>query len=465
MKKTVYFVTGSQGLYGAETLKQVDVNSAEIAAYLDGQKGAVNIKYYGTVKSPDEIYKMAKEANYDGDCVGIIVWCHTFSPAKMWIRGLKTLQKPMLHLHTQYNERLPYKAIDMDFMNLNQAAHGDREFGFICARLNLNNEVAVGYYKNPKVVKQIFDWAAAAAAYDFSQGLKVARFGDNMREVAVTEGNKVSAQIAFGWEINTYAVGLLVGEIDKVTEKETDALMKEYASAYTMKTKDVAAVREQAKYEIAFGKFFKEKSVGAFTNTFEDLYGMKQLPGLATQRLMSRGTGFGAEGDWKTAALGAVMMKLAEGKPGGTGFMEDYTYDLKEGGELVLGAHMLEVSPAFAGTKPSVEVHPLGIGGKEPPARLVFDGIEGKGVSVTLVEMEYGYKIIAANIELVKQPEPMPKLPVARIMWKILPNHADGVKAWIKEGGAHHAVVSTALTARDVKLLADMWNVDFVEIG
>ncbi|MDR3319312.1 MAG: L-arabinose isomerase [Clostridiales bacterium] len=465
MKKTVYFVTGSQDLYGAETLRQADKNSLEMTEFINAKSPRVKIEYYGTVKNSEQIFKMAREVNFDENTVGIIVWCHTFSPAKMWIRGLKELNKPMLHLHTQFNEKLPYDTIDMDFMNLNQSAHGDREFGHICARLKLNNEIAVGFYKNESVLKRIFDFAAAAEAFDFSNNLKIARFGDNMREVAVTEGDKVEAQIKFGWQTNTYGIGGLAEEIAKVGESDAIALTAEYARLYEMKTKDLESVKEQAKYEIALKRFFERIGAGAFTDTFEDLYGLKQLPGLATQRLMASGIGFGAEGDWKTAALGAVMMKMAEGKSGGTGFMEDYTYDLTENDELVLGAHMLEVPLAFADTKPKIEVHTLGIGGKAAPARLVFDGIRGKGIAVSLVDMGVGFKLIVACIELVKQPKPMQKLPVARIMWKILPNHADGAREWIREGGAHHTVVSTALNADDMKMLAAMWDIPCVVIG
>ena len=465
MKKTIYFVVGSQDLYGAEVLKQADKNGAEIASFFNARKMPAAVKYYGTVKNSGQIFNMAQNINYDNDCVGIIVWCHTFSPAKMWIKGLKALQKPLLHLHTQYNEKLPYNTIDMDFMNLNQAAHGDRELGHICARLKLNNAVAAGYYRHEKVMSEISSWIRAAIAVDFSNNLKVCRFGDNMREVAVTEGDKVEAQIKFGWEVNTWGAGALVGCVSAVVEKEVDTLINEYESKYTINTKDITAVREQAKYEIAMRKFFADKEIGAFTNTFEDLYGMKQLPGLAAQRLMALGYGFGAEGDWKTACLGAVMMKMSEGLNGATGFMEDYTYDLTENGELVLGAHMLEVPLSFAASKPSVEVHPLGIGGKEPPARLVFDGVQGKGVSVSLVDMGDKFKLIVVNLELIKQPKPMPNLPVARIMWKIMPNHAEGASRWIKEGGAHHTVVSTALNACDMKTLAAMWGIECVVIG
>jgi L-arabinose isomerase len=463
MKKTVYFAVGSQDLYGEETLKAVDKDGADIASFL-ARETAAGIRYYGTVKNSGQIFKMAKDANYDDACIGVIVWCHTFSPAKMWIKGLKTLQKPMLHLHTQYNEKLPYDTIDMDFMNLNQAAHGDREFGYICVRLGLGNAVVTGYYKHKRVTDEIARWVSAAAAHDYSNNLKAVRFGDNMREVAVTEGSKVSAQIQFGWEVNTYGVGSLVEEIQKVTDGEADALVREYAGLYAMKTDNVAAVKEQAKYEIAIGGFLKRKGAGAFTNTFEDLYGMKQLPGLATQRLMADGIGFGAEGDWKTACLGAVMMKMAAGRPGATGFMEDYTYDLTEGSELVLGAHMLEVPLSFAATKPAIEVHPLGIGGKEPPARLVFDGVQGKGIAVSLVDMGARFKLIVANIELVKQPKAMPNLPVARVMWKLLPDHAEGASRWIREGGAHHTVVSTALSAADMRVLANLWGINCVVI-
>lgn len=464
-KKVVYFVTGSQDLYGEETLKQVDSNGKEIASYLSASGGSAEVRFYGTVKNSAQGFEMAKEVNYRDEVVGVIIWCHTFSPAKMWIKGLKALQKPMLHLHTQYNEKLPYDSIDMDFMNLNQAAHGDREFGHICMRLNLNNAIAVGYYKHKNVLDEIFAWQSAAIAYDFSKNLKVARFGDNMREVAVTEGDKVEAQIRFGWEVNTWAVGDLVAEISAVEDKDVDKLMDKYRAEYMFNTTDIAAVREQAKYEIALRKFFADNGISAFTNTFQDLHGMKQLPGLATQRLLGEGFGYGGEGDWKTSAMTAVMCKMAEGRAGSTGFMEDYTYDFTPGEELVLGAHMLEVSPSFAVNKPAIEVHPLGIGGKAPPARLVFDGITGEGIAVSLIDTGASFKMIVAKIELVKQPEPMPKLPVARIMWKLKPNHAEGAKRWLREGGAHHTVVSTALTPADMQTLAALWNIDFVLIS
>ncbi len=465
MKKTIYLVLGSQDLYGEETLKQVAEDGKKIAEYLNKQIEQAEITYYGTMENSDQITNMVKRINFEEQCIGIMVWCHTFSPAKMWINGLKRLQKPMAHLHTQANERLPYDAIDMDFMNLNQAAHGDREFGHICARLGLNNEIIVGYYKDPAFVEDLNSWISVVKGYDFSNNLKVARFGDNMREVAVTCGDKVAAQMQFGWQVNTFAVGDLVQEIAKVTDKEVDNKMNEYKDKYVFNTDNFDSVKQQAMYEIAMEKFFVEKGIGAYTNTFEDLHGMRQLPGLASQRLMDKGYGFGAEGDWKTSALGAVMMKMAEGKSGATGFMEDYTYDLLSGNELVLGAHMLEVPVSFSANKPVIEVHPLGIGGKEDPARLVFDGIEGEGIAVSLVDMGDYFKMIIANVELVKQPEPMPNLPVARVMWKIKPDFKSGAKEWIRQGGAHHTVVSTALTAKDLKQLANLWNIECVVIG
>ena len=465
MKKTVYFLTGSQHLYGAETLKQVDADGRAIAEYLNREKGnPVTVAALPVLTTPDEITAAVKKANYDENCVGIITWMHTFSPSKMWIEGFRILAKPYLHFHTQANEKLPYGTIDMDFMNLNQSAHGDREHGFIASRMRLNRKVVVGFYKNPDVIKEIFEWARTAAAYDFSRGLKVARFGDNMREVAVTEGDKVEAQIKFGWQVNGYGAGELAGYASKVDDKELQGAYERLKKEYVIDTGNIEAVKEQLKYEIAMRRFFAEHNINAFTNTFEDLHGMKQLPGLATQRLMADGFGFGAEGDWKTAALGAVMNKLAEGKAGATGFMEDYTYDLTKGAELVLGAHMLEVPPSFAASKPKVEVHPLGIGGKEPPARLVFDGITGEGIAVTIIDMGNRFRMIAAEIELVKQPEAMPKLPVARIMWRLKPNHSVGASAWILAGGAHHTVVSTALTVSDMRGLAAMYGIECVVI-
>lgn len=461
----IYFVTGSQDLYGENVLKLVAEDSKTMAEFLHSRcKEQFQVEYLSTVKNSDAIFEMSKTVNNDSDCVGVIVWMHTFSPAKMWIRGLLNLKKPLLHLHTQANEKLPYSTIDMDFMNLNQAAHGDREFGFMASRLKTKRTVVSGFYRHDEVVSEILNWGCAAKAYAFSQNLKVARFGDNMREVAVTEGDKVEAQIKFGWQVNGYGIGDLVSEFSKITDKQIESVLKEMKTLYTFNTDNIAAVKEQIKYEIAFKSFFKEKDISAYTDTFQDLEGLKQLPGLAAQRMMAEGIGFGAEGDWKTAALGAVMNKMAEGKEGATGFMEDYTYDLTQGEEVVLGAHMLEVPVSFAADKPSIEVHPLGIGGKEAPARLVFGGITGEGIAVSIVDLGDRFRMIVAEIELIQQKQPMPNLPVARIMWKIKPSHKIGTMAWILCGGAHHTVVSTAINSSDMRLLAEMYGIECVVI-
>ena len=463
--KKLYFITGSQDLYGEETLKAVAADSKVMAEYLHGRLApAAGVEWQPTVRNSDEIYDVCIKATADADCVGVIVWMHTFSPAKMWIRGLKSLGKPMLHLHTQANEKLPYKTIDMDFMNLNQSAHGDREFGFICARLGIRREVVAGYYKNETVVAKLRAFADVALALDYSQTLRVAMFGNNMRDVAVTDGDRVESEIRYGWNVNYYGIGDLAELIAAVTEAEVAAKMKEYAASYVMATDDTAAVAEQAKYEIALEKFISRERIGAFTDTFQDLHGLRQLPGLAVQNVMSRGVGFGPEGDYKTSALMAVMCKMAAGREGATAFMEDYTYDLTAGGELELAAHMLEVSPVFAADKPRIEVHPLGIGGKEPPARLVFDGIAGDAIAVSMIDMGDRFRLVCAKIELVRAPEAMPALPVARLMWKIKPDLATGAAAWIYAGGAHHAVVSTALCVDDIRMFARLTDTELVVI-
>ncbi len=463
--KKLYFLTGSQDLYGEETLKQVAKDSKEMAAYLNKRLSPrVSVEWCPTVSSSDEAEDVCIKASSDKDCVGVITWMHTFSPAKMWIRGLQTLTKPMLHLHTQANEKLPYDTIDMDFMNLNQSAHGDREFGFICTRLKVKREVVVGYYKHDEVVEKIRKFADVAIALNYSHGMRVAMFGNNMRDVAVTDGDRVESEIRYGWNVNYYAIGDLADIVNSVTESEIDKKMKEYASKYEMATDDIQSVREQAKYQSAIEKFIKKERIGAFTDTFQDLHGFKQLPGLAAQDIMAHGVGFGPEGDYKTSALMAVMCKMAEGRDGATAFMEDYTYDLTHGEEKELAAHMLEVSPVFAADKPKIEVHPLGIGGKEAPARLVFDGIEGDAIAVSMIDMGTHFRLICAKIKLIKQPEPMPKLPVARLMWTLVPDFKTGAAAWIYAGGAHHAVVSTALKVEDMKMFAKFTDTEIIVI-
>lgn len=461
----LYFITGSQDLYGEDTLKKVEKDSRQMVEYLNERLGeTVEIVWQPTVSTSDEAEEVCLKATADKDCVGVITWMHTFSPAKMWIRGLQILNKPMLHLHTQANERLPYESIDMDFMNLNQSAHGDREFGFICTRLGIKREVIVGYYKNDCVIDKIRSFAQVAIALNFSRRMKVAMFGSNMRDVAVTDGDRVESEIRYGWNVNYYGIGDLTETIGSVSEREIDAKMAEYTSKYIMATSDIASVREQAKYQVGIEKFLKKEKASAFTDTFQDLHGLKQLPGLAVQDIMAQGVGFGPEGDYKTSALMAVMCVMAQGRNGATAFMEDYTYDLTADSEKELAAHMLEVSPVFAASKPEIQVHPLGIGGKEAPARLVFEGVAGEGIAVSMIDMGTHFRLICAKINLVKQPEPMPKLPVARLMWTLVPDFKTGAAAWIYAGGAHHAVVSTALTVEDIRLFAKFTDTELVII-
>ena len=459
----IYFIIGSQDLYGDETLAQAEKDGREIAEFLDSRL-SVSVEALPIVRNHSEAEKVCEKANSDESCIGVIMWMHTFSPAKMWIRALQLLKKPMLHLHTQYNEKLPYDTIDMDFMNLNQSAHGDREFGFICTRLGIKREIVAGYYKNDDVVEQIGKFADVARAVDFSHGMRVAMFGNNMRDVAVTDGDRVEAEIKFGWNVNYYGIGDLCNIIDDVTDAETDAKLSEYNQSYIMDTDNIDAVKEQARYDVAIEKFLNDNNISAFTDTFEDLHGLKQLPGLAVQNIMSKGIGFGPEGDYKTSALSAVLFEMAKGRKGATGFTEDYTYDLTQNEELELASHMLEVSPVFAANKPKIQVHPLGIGGKSNPARLVFDGICGEGIAVSMIDMGNRFRLICAEITLVEQPKPMPKLPVARMMWKLKPDFKTGAAAWIYAGGAHHSVVSTALTVDDIRLFAKLTDTELVVI-
>jgi len=461
--KTLYFITGSQDLYGDEVLAQAQKDGEDIALYLCN-KLDVNVKAMPIVRNSTEAMQTCQKASTDSDCIGVIMWMHTFSPAKMWIKGLKILTKPLLHLHTQYNEKLPYDSIDMDFMNLNQSAHGDREFGFICTRLGLRREVVAGYYKNDSVIEKIRRFTDVARAMDYSNSLNVAMFGSNMRDVAVTDGDRVESEIRYGWNVNYYGIGDLCDIIKTISDAQINEKMNEYQSLYDMDTNNLDAVREQARYECALNEFMEKNNIGAFTDTFQDLHGLKQLPGLAVQNIMAKGAGFGPEGDYKTAALSAVLFEMAKGRAGATGFTEDYTYDLTQGSELELAAHMLEVPPVFAATKPKIQIHPLGIGGKAEPARLVFDGISGDGIAVSMVDMGDRFRLICAEITLVQQPKPMPKLPVARLMWKLKPNFETGAAAWIYAGGAHHAVVSTALTVDDIALFAKLTGTELVVI-
>ena len=465
----VWFITGSQHLYGKETLNQVAANSQEIVKHLnESGKIALNIVWKPTVTTPDEISATLQAANMKENCVGVITWMHTFSPAKMWINGLKKLQKPLLHLHTQANRDIPWSDIDMDFMNLNQAAHGDREYGHICTRLNLARKVVVGYWQNAEVQEKINVWSRVAAAWADSQTMNVARIGDNMREVAVTEGNKVSAQIKFGYSVNGYGVGDIVKYIDRVSDKDIDALVEEYQNIYTITSNSPEAmnsIREAAKQEIGMRAFLEEGDFSAFTTTFENLYGMHQLPGLASQRLMANGYGFAAEGDWKTAALTRTMKVMAAGLDDGVSFMEDYTYHLEPGRERVLGSHMLEVCPSIAKEKPRLEVHPLGIGGKADPARLVFDCPAGPALNASMIDLGDHFRLIVNEVEAVAPDAELLKLPVARTVWIPKPDFASGAKRWIEAGGAHHAVYTQALGTEFLTDFATIAGIELIEIN
>jgi L-arabinose isomerase len=462
----VWFVTGSQGLYGPETLKQVAVDSAEIASYLDkSAKISQKIVFKPVLTTPDSITELCSEANNSAKCVGLITWMHTFSPAKMWIRGLSILNKPFLHLHTQLNRDIPWDSIDMNFMNLNQSAHGDREFGFIGARMRLKRKVVAGHYKDPEVTDRIAVWIRAATAYSDMQKMKVARFGDNMREVAVTEGNKVSAQINLGYSVYGFGVGDLVKYVNDVSPGEIKKLLDVYNSEYKM-TKEVAAsetLKEAARIELGMEAFLSEGGFKAFTTTFEDLYGLKQLPGLAVQRLMAKGFGFGAEGDWKTAALVRSMKVMAAGLEGGTSFMEDYTYHFDPEGMRVLGAHMLEICPSIALGKPVVEIHQLSIGGKADPARLVFRTALGNAINVTVIDLGTRFRMIVNKVEVVKCPD-MPNLPVASVLWKPLPDLRRAAAAWILAGGAHHTGFSSSIDQEYMQDFAEMTGTEYLLI-
>ena len=462
--KQFWFVVGSQDLYGQEVLDTVAARAKEMADELS-KKLPYPLVYKVTGEKSDQISKVIKEANYDDECLGIVTWCHTFSPSKMWLSGLQLLQKPYCHLATQYNLEIPNEEIDMDFMNLNQAAHGDREHGFIGARLRLRRKVIAGYWKDEKVVSRLADWMKVCVGVDFSRNLKVMRFNDNMRDVAVTEGDKVEAQKKLGWEVNSWAVGDLVKEMGKVTEEEIDELYKEYTSLYDVNTDNIEAIRYQAREEIAIKRMLDKNGCKAFTNTFQDLYGMDQLPGLASQHLMAQGYGFGAEGDWKVSAMTAILKKMGENENGASAFMEDYTYNLSEGKEYSLGAHMLEVCPSIAADKPRIETHHLGIGmNKKDPARLVFEGKAGKGIVVSLIDMGGRMRMIVQDIEAVKPILDMPNLPVARVMWRAMPDLVTGVECWITAGGAHHTVLSYDVTAEMMRDFANIMDIEYVHI-
>jgi L-arabinose isomerase len=467
----LWFVTGSQHLYGEETLKQVAEHSRAIADSLNNAAGIpVSVIFKPVVTTPEEIYRVCLEANTAKKCIGIVAWMHTFSPAKMWIGGLKTLQKPIVHLHTQFNRDIPWNDIDMDFMNLNQSAHGDREFGFMMSRMRLNRKVVVGHWQDPQVVAQLATWSRAAAGWYDWQGARFVRFGDNMRFVAVTEGDKVEAELKFGYSVNTHGIGDLVKVINEVSDSEVDKLCQEYQDKY--KLADVLrkgnashqSLREAAKIEVGLKAFLENGNFKGFTDTFEDLHGMVQLPGIAAQRLMAAGYGFGGEGDWKTSALVRAMKVMGSGLPGGNSFMEDYTYHFDPSNPMVLGAHMLEICESIADGQPSCEVHPLGIGGKADPVRLVFNSAAGPAINASIIDMGNHFRFLVNEVEAVA-PQNLPKLPVARVLWKPYPDMKTGCAAWILAGGAHHTGYSQNLTAEHMQDFADMAGVEFVLIG
>jgi L-arabinose isomerase len=467
----IWFVTGAQLLYGGDAVIAVDSHSTEIVKGLNASgKLPLKVVYKGTVNSSAEVSKTFADANNEAKCVGVITWMHTFSPAKMWIHGLKAYHKPLLHLHTQFNKEIPWSEIDMDFMNLNQSAHGDREFGHIVSRMRKNRKVVVGHWSDEKVQAKIAVWMRVAAAWADAQDLLIVRFGDNMNNVAVTDGDKVEAEMRLGYHVDYYPIGDLVAYQDKVTDEDIDALVAEYEKEYEIAdnckkgAKDHHQVREAAREEIALRRFLKAKKAKAFTTNFDALHGLNQLPGLASQRLMAEGYGFGAEGDWKTAALVRTFWVMAKGLPGGTSFLEDYTYHFNGEKSAILQAHMLEVSPEITTQKPRLEVHPLGIGGKADPARLVFTAHPGAGVAATIVDMGNRFRMIVNHVDVIEPEAPLPKLPVASALWIPQPNLEIGAAAWILAGGTHHTAFSYALTGEFLEDYADIAGIELLTI-
>ncbi|WP_423731192.1 L-arabinose isomerase [Hafnia paralvei] len=467
----VWFVIGSQHLYGQRTLQQVKEQAEKVVSSLNQAGLPVKLVQKPLATTPDEITALCRDANYQDSCLGLLVWLHTFSPAKMWINGLRRLEKPLLQFHTQFNAQIPWDTMDMDFMNLNQTAHGGREFGFIGARMRQQHSVVAGHWEDPQALESIARWMRVSAARHESQHLKVARFGDNMREVAVTEGDKVSAQIQFGYSVNGYALGDLEQVVNEVSHNDINTLVEEYEASYilTDAVKSGGAKRENlldaARLELGIERFLQQGGFHAFTTTFENLYGLKQLPGLACQRLMQKGYGFGAEGDWKTAALLRIMKVMASGLKGGTSFMEDYTYNFQPGNDLVVGSHMLEVCPSIAKEeKPLLDVQHLGIGGKADPARLLFATPAGPALNASLIDMGDRFRLLVNCVDTVEQPRDLPKLPVARAIWKAQPSLATAAEAWILAGGAHHTVFTQALDVEYLRLYAEMHNIEFLLI-
>lgn len=467
----VWLVTGSQHLYGEETLRQVATHSQEIAASLHAETHIpVSVVFKPVLTGPDGIRRMCLDANASDICVGLITWMHTFSPARMWIAGLKVLQKPQVHLHTQYGRDIPWAEIDMDFMNMHQSAHGGREYGFLNTRMRLDRKVVVGHWQDPEVRERLGVWARVATAWQEMQHMKIARIGDNMREVAVTEGDKVAAQMKFGYSVNGYGLGDVLACINEIEDRELDALTAEYDDTYEMAAslrtggEQRSALREAARIELGLRAFLESGDFQGFTDTFENLHGFRQLPGIAAQRLMADGYGFGAEGDWKTAALVRTMKVMGQGLEGGNSFMEDYTYHFNPACMQVLGAHMLEICPSIAHGKPSCEIHPLGIGGKEDPVRLVFDSAAGPALNASLIDLGNRFRLLVNTVEAVAVPESLPKLPVARVLWEPHPNLKTSAAAWILAGGAHHTCYSQSLTPEYLEDFAEMAGIEYVLI-
>jgi L-arabinose isomerase len=467
----VWLLTGSQHLYGDEVLRQVAEHSEAIARALsESEKVPVRVVARPVLTTPEAIAAVCREANRSAACIGVAAWMHTFSPAKMWIAGLRSLEKPLLHLHTQFNRDIPWATIDMDFMNLNQSAHGGREFGFICTRMGKARKVVVGHWQDEKVREELGTWARAAAAWHDAQGGRIARFGDNMREVAVTEGDKVEAQLRLGYAVHGYGIGDLTARIDEVTDAEVDRLVAEHDEAYEVAGplrpggQRRESLRTAARIELGMRAFLEDGGFHGFTDTFEDLHGLEQLPGLAVQRLMADGYGFGAEGDWKTAALVRAMKVMAAGLEGGTSFMEDYTYHLDPAGMKVLGAHMLEICPSTAAAKPSLEIHPLGIGGKADPIRLVFGVPPGAAVNASMLDLGNRLRLVVNEVDVLAPDEPLPNLPVARAVWVPRPNLKTAAAAWILAGGAHHTGFSQAVRTEHLEDFAEMAGLELLVI-
>lgn len=461
-----YFLVGSQDLYGEDVLRTVDEHAKTMVDSFNADAAVpCTVVFHPVVRNSDEIYAAITEANSDPMCAGIITWMHTFSPSKMWIRGFQALQKPLLHVNTQFNRDIPWDSIDMDFMNLNQSAHGDREHGYIAARMRLEQKVISGWWQEEKFRGRMAGWMRAAVGAFESRRLRVLRISDNMRNVAVTEGDKVEAQMKFGWQVDHYGVEDIIRLVDAVTEAEIDAQMAEYAKHYDMATDNLESVRYQARMEAALKKFMEEGSFGAFHTNFEDLQQLRQLPGLASQDLMRQGYGFGAEGDWKTAALCRVMKAMTADLDSGTAFMEDYTYNFDPACGMNMGSHMLEVCPTIACEKPKIQVFPLGIGGREDPARLTFKAKSGPAVLATVIDMGDRFRMIVNDVECQPQEHDMPKLPVAAVLWKPLPDLETSAEAWIYAGGAHHSVLSYGLTAEEMCDLAEILDVEYIHIG